>query len=198
MSATLQWVSDVGILAPTDWPIVGSNLTVSVGSTGRADLLSGESATVAEWISCGSSWTPAYRYMVLHGTVSSLSTRDGTRVDTLVVLASPLRSTVGVLITLSLNRYTLKNGIPFTPGIPFSLTTRRESLLARILSRGCPGGREDTHRQVCLRRPCTQHLVRRSQAGKGWLGSQICCRASPSSRIYKYKLPFPRFWHNQR
>lgn len=101
--ATLQWVPNVGVLATTDWPVVLSHLTVSVGTTGSADLLSGESATVAEWISSGSPGTPAYGHMVLHCAVGTLATRDGTRVDALVVLTGSLRSTVCVLIALSLD-----------------------------------------------------------------------------------------------
>ena len=81
-----------------------TDLTVSVGTTGSTDLLSGESATVAEWISGGSPGTPANGHVVLHCAVCSLATRDGTRVDTLVVLTRSLRSTVLVLIALSLSR----------------------------------------------------------------------------------------------
>ena len=81
-----------------------AHLTVRVGTTGSTDLLSGESATVAEWISGGSPGTPANGHMVLHCAVSTLATRDGTRVDALVVLTRSLWSTVSVLIALSLNR----------------------------------------------------------------------------------------------
>ena len=78
--------------------------TVSVGTTGSTDLLSSESATAAEWISSGSPGTPANGHMVLHCAVSTLATRDGTRVDALVVLTRSLRSTVLIFITLSLSR----------------------------------------------------------------------------------------------
>ena len=84
--------------------IVDANLTVSVGTTGSTDFLSSESATVAEWISSGSPGTPANGHVVLHCAVCSLATRDGTRVDALVVLTRSLWSTVSVLIALSLNR----------------------------------------------------------------------------------------------
>jgi len=102
VSATLQRVPNVGVLAPTDWPVVRSHLTVSVGAARSTNLLSCESPTIAEWISGGSPRTPAYGHMVLYSAVGTLATRDGTRVDTLVVLARPLRSTVLVLVTFSL------------------------------------------------------------------------------------------------
>ena len=84
--------------------LTGTNLTVSVGATWSTYLLSGESATVSEGISSGSPGTPAYGHMVLHCAVGTLPTRDGTRVDALVVLTGSLRSTVLVLIALSLSR----------------------------------------------------------------------------------------------
>jgi len=103
VSTTLQRVPNVGVLATADWPVVRSHLTVSVGTTGSTDLLSCESATVAEWISGGSPGTPANGHMVLHCAVGTLATRDGTRVDALVVLTRSLWSTVIVLIALSLD-----------------------------------------------------------------------------------------------
>lgn len=103
VSTTLQRVPNIGVLATADWPVIGSHLAVSVGTTGSTDLLSSESATVAEWISSGSPGTPANGHMVLHGAVGTLATRDGTRVDALVVLTRSLWSTVLVLIALSLD-----------------------------------------------------------------------------------------------
>jgi len=103
VSTTLQRVPNVRVLATTDWPVVRPHLTVSVGTTRSTDLLSGESATVAERISSCSPGTPAYGHMVLHCAVSTLATRDGTRVNALVVLTRSLWSTVLVLITFSLD-----------------------------------------------------------------------------------------------
>jgi len=94
MATSLQRVSNVCWLAATDRAVILSNLTVSVGATRSADLIPGEPPAVSERVPCGAPWTPADSHMVLYSAVSSLATRQATWVNTVVVLASTLRSTV--------------------------------------------------------------------------------------------------------
>lgn len=103
MSAALQWVSYKGGLAPTNGPVILSNLTVSILTTWSTNLSSGEASATPEGITSGSSWTPANGYMVLNTAVSSLSTCETAWVNTFIVLTGSLGPTVTVLITLTLN-----------------------------------------------------------------------------------------------
>lgn len=66
VTAPGQRIANVGGLAPANRPVIRSNLAISVGTTRSADLITGKSSTVSEWISGGSAGTSADGHMVLH------------------------------------------------------------------------------------------------------------------------------------
>ena len=90
-----------------------THLTVSVGTTRSTDLISSEPPAVPERISCGPPGTPADSHVVLHGAVCPLATRQAAGVNTLVILACSLWSTVRVLIALPL--YAACVGVTLVP-----------------------------------------------------------------------------------
>lgn len=127
VTTTGQRVADVGRLTSADGSVVGTDLAVGVRTTRGADLCTCESATVSQWISCCSFRTPANGHVALYCTVGSLTTRDGTGVDTFVVFTGTLRTAVGVLVTLSLDTacvgVALMSRKTFTDGSSTNITT---------------------------------------------------------------------------
>lgn len=109
MTAALQGVTNVGVLAPADGSVIRSDLTVSVGPARSTDLSPGERSAVPEGISCSSPGTSADGHVVLYSAVRSLATGQRAGVHTLVVLAGSLGAAVSVLVTLP--GYTASVGI---------------------------------------------------------------------------------------
>lgn len=74
VTAALQGVPNVGLLAPADGSVVRPDLAVSVGSTRSTDLSPGEAPAVPEGVPRGALGTPADGYVVTHSAVSALTT----------------------------------------------------------------------------------------------------------------------------
>merc|ERR1711973_977482 len=64
MSASLQGISDVSCFTSTYWPVIRSNLTVCICSTGSTNFITSKSPAVSKWIASCSSWTPTDGHMV--------------------------------------------------------------------------------------------------------------------------------------
>ena len=124
-SASLQRIADIVLLAFADRCIVWTHFAISVGTTSFADLIFGKSSTRLirkekesktlyqkglvsyilkmfltsndlKWIACISSWTSANGDVVLCSTISTLSTRRGTWVNTVVILTCLVVWALGV------------------------------------------------------------------------------------------------------
>jgi len=103
MATALERVAYEGWLTSANWPVVLSHLTVGVLSTRSTNLSPGEPSAVSERVSRCSLGAPAYGHVVLHAAISPLATAEATGIHALVVLASPLRPAVTVLVTFSLD-----------------------------------------------------------------------------------------------
>jgi len=75
MTTSLERISYVCWLASTYRPVILTNLTVGICSTWSTNFIASESSAVPEWITSCASWTSTDCYMILYGTVCSLSTR---------------------------------------------------------------------------------------------------------------------------
>ena len=90
VATALQWVTNVGLLTPTDGSVIGPNLemengnlrmlsleprhlAVRVGAARGADLVTCEPSAVAEGVSSGAPGTAADGYMVLDSTLGALA-----------------------------------------------------------------------------------------------------------------------------
>lgn len=103
VSASGQGVADVGGFAFADGTIVFTNCAVGVGTARGADLVTGEPATVSEWISRSSPGTPTDGHMVPDSAVCSLAAGDAAGIHALVVLAGLLSRAIRVLVAFSLD-----------------------------------------------------------------------------------------------
>ena len=90
VATALQWVTNVGLLTPTDGSVIGPNLemengnlrilsleprhlAVRVGAARGADLVTCEPSAVSEGVSSGAPGTAADGYMVLDSTLGALA-----------------------------------------------------------------------------------------------------------------------------
>merc|ERR550532_823410 len=69
VTASLQWVTNVSLLTPTDGPVIRSDLAVCVDATGGADLVTGEPPAAPEGVSGGASGAAADGHVVLDSAV---------------------------------------------------------------------------------------------------------------------------------